>query len=57
MFGVVKQRVVASVAENLCAVRIMPGVRVYNRPVRANSSANAATAKYQFIKFRVESTY
>lgn len=57
MFGVVKQRVTEPVAENLLAVRITFGITMYNHPVRVNRSAAAGTAKYQLIKFRVESTY
>lgn len=54
---VLNKRLIASVAENLLAVRITFGITMYNHPVRVNRSANARTAKYQFIKFRVESGY
>lgn len=52
-----KQRVIASVAENLLALRVMFGITMCNDSVLVNRSATTGTAKYQFIKFRVESTY
>lgn len=54
--GVVKQRVTASAAEDLFAVRMMFGV-MCNPPVRGKGSAPAGTAEYPLIQLRVESTY
>lgn len=54
--GVVKQRVTASAAEDLFAVRMMFGV-MCNPPVRGKGSAPAGTAEYPLIQLGAESAY